>query len=134
MRHQHCKFIFFDCLFLPVQVSLTSREKYLRTVRCLQCQYQSTYFIGNDFDLEDEKTLFSQLKSSFKSMLGRTYFGRKYVRGSVTSQGGSSKLSSTGSVKKQEGDKDIEKEYLRADIMEAEADADEDEIDLDGNF
>ena len=42
--------------------------------------------------------------------------------------------SSTGSVKKQEGDKDIEKEYLRADIMEAEADADEDEIDLDGNF
>ena len=67
-------------------------------------------------------------------MLGRTYFGRKYVRGSVTSQGGSSKLSSTGSVKRQEGDKDIEKEYLRADIMEAEADADEDEIDLEGNF
>ena len=67
-------------------------------------------------------------------MLGRTYFGRKYVRGSVTSQGGSSKLSSTGSVKKQEGDKDIEKEYLRADIMEAEADADEDEMDLDSIF
>ena len=37
-------------------------------------------------------------------------------------------------MKKQEGDKDIEKEYLRADIMEAEADADEDEMDLDGIF
>ena len=65
-------------------------------------------------------------------MLGRTYFGRKYVRGSIASEGGSSKLSSNESVKKQEGDKDIEKEYLRADIMEAEADADEDEIEIDG--
>ena len=107
---------------------------FFRTVRCLQCQYQSTYFLGNDLIVQDEKTLFSQIKTSFKNILGRTYFGRKYVRGSIASEGGSSKLSSNESVKKQEGDKDIEKEYLRADIMEAEADADEDEIEIDGKI
>ena len=80
--------------------------------------------------MEDEKTLFSQIKNGIKNILGRTYFGRKYGRGSIGSQGGSSKLSSNDSVKKLEGEKDMENEYLRADIMEAEADADEDDIEM----
>ena len=33
-------------------------------------------------------------------------------------------------MKKLEGEKDMENEYLRADIMEAEADADEDDIEM----